>query len=86
MGAPPTATPGSEMPLPARNTLAVLGAGPIGLEAASAALDAGLDVHVFERGEVAAHVIAWGHVSPRPATSSNATTAFKPIPGASANG
>src|SRR2546428_604480 len=31
-------------------------------------------------------VIACGHVSPRPATSSKATTAFSPIPGASANG
>jgi hypothetical protein len=50
------------MPVPARNTLAVIGAGPIGLEAAFAALDAGFDVHVFERGEVAAHPIAWGHV------------------------
>ena len=50
------------MPLPNRNTLAVIGAGPIGLECAAVALDAGLDVHVFERGEVADHVLAWGHV------------------------
>jgi len=50
------------MPLPAPNTLAIIGAGPIGLEAAAAAVEAGFDVHVFERGEVAAHVIAWGHV------------------------
>jgi len=50
------------MAVPARNTLAVIGAGPIGLETALAALDAGLDVHVFERGEVGAHPIAWGHV------------------------
>jgi len=50
------------VPLPARNTLAVIGAGPIGLEAAARALDLGLDVHVFERGEVGAHPIAWGHV------------------------
>jgi len=50
------------MPQPARNTLAVIGAGPIGLEAAFQAQDAGLDVHVFERGEVASHPIAWGHV------------------------
>jgi thioredoxin reductase len=49
-------------PLPARNTLAVIGAGPIGLETALAALDAGFDVHVFERGEVGSHPIAWGHV------------------------
>jgi hypothetical protein len=47
---------------PARNTLAVIGAGPIGLEAALAALDRGLDVHVFEQGEVGSHPLAWGHV------------------------
>lgn len=50
------------MPVPARNTLAVVGAGPVGLEAAAAALERGFDVHVFERGEVGAHPIAWGHV------------------------
>jgi thioredoxin reductase len=50
------------MPLPARNTLAIVGAGPIGLEAASAALDRGFDVHVFDRGEVGSHPLAWGHV------------------------
>ena len=50
------------MPTPARNSLAVIGAGPIGLEAALAAVDAGFDVHVFERGEVASHPLAWGHV------------------------
>jgi len=50
------------MSAPARNTLAIVGAGPIGLEAALAAQDAGFDVHVFERGEPGAHVLAWGHV------------------------
>ncbi len=50
------------MSTPARNTLAIIGAGPISLEAACAGLDAGLDVHVFERGEVGSHPIAWGHV------------------------
>lgn len=50
------------MSLPARNTIAIVGAGPIGLEAACAALDRAFDVHVFERGEVGAHVQAWGHV------------------------
>ncbi|HTO90303.1 MAG TPA: hypothetical protein VMJ70_04165 [Candidatus Sulfotelmatobacter sp.] len=44
------------------HSLAIVGAGPIGLETAFAALDAGFDVHVFERGEVAEHLIAWGHV------------------------
>jgi len=47
---------------PARNTLAIVGAGPIGLEAAAAALERGFDVHVFERGEPGAHPLAWGHV------------------------
>lgn len=47
---------------PARNTLAIVGAGPIGIEAALAALDHGLDVHVFEQGEVGSHPLSWGHV------------------------
>jgi thioredoxin reductase len=50
------------MTLPARNTLAVIGAGPVGLEAATVALEAGFDVHVFERGEPGAHTLAWAHV------------------------
>jgi thioredoxin reductase len=50
------------MPASARNTLAVIGAGPIGLEAALAAVEHGLDVHVFERGEPGDHPAAWGHV------------------------
>jgi thioredoxin reductase len=51
------------MALPARNSLAVIGAGPVGLEAASAALGHGFDVHVLERGAVGASVLGWGHVS-----------------------
>ena len=47
---------------PARHTLAVIGAGPVGLEAAALALELGFDVHVFERGEVGAHLRGWGHV------------------------
>jgi cation diffusion facilitator CzcD-associated flavoprotein CzcO len=50
------------MPVPAPNTLAIIGAGPIGLEAAARAQDAGFDVHVFERGVVGSHPIGWGHV------------------------
>jgi thioredoxin reductase len=50
------------MPQVSRDTLAIVGAGPIGLEAAFAALDRGLDVHVFEQGDVATHPVAWGHV------------------------
>ena len=46
--------------LPARNTLAIVGAGPIGLEAALVGLDHGFDVHVFERGIVGSHPMGWG--------------------------
>lgn len=43
--------------------MAVLGAGPIGLEAALRARQTGLAVTVFERApQVAAHVRKWGHV------------------------
>lgn len=43
--------------------VAILGAGPIGLEAALAAADAGLPFTVYEAGpEVGRHVRAWGHV------------------------
>src|SRR5688572_4183500 len=45
---------------PAR--LAILGAGPIGLEAALYARFLGYDVVVYEAGEVAASVRRWGHV------------------------
>src|SRR5262245_8718497 len=50
------------MNAPSPNSLAILGAGPVGLEAAALGLERGLDVHVFERGEVGAHALAWGHV------------------------
>jgi thioredoxin reductase len=42
--------------------LAILGAGPIGLEAALYARFLGYDVVVFDAGEVAANVRRWGHV------------------------
>lgn len=45
---------------PAR--IAVLGAGPIGLEAALYARYLGYEVQVFERGHVAENVRRWGHV------------------------
>jgi thioredoxin reductase len=50
------------MLLPAPNTLAIIGAGPVGLEAALAALDHGFDVQVLEQGEAGSHPFAWGHV------------------------
>ncbi len=42
--------------------IAVIGAGPIGLEAALAALERGYEVKVFERGSVGEAVRRWGHV------------------------
>ncbi|MFQ5734555.1 MAG: monooxygenase [Planctomycetaceae bacterium] len=45
-----------------KDRLAIIGAGPIGLEAALQAVEMGFDVQVYERGNVAAHVRDWGHV------------------------
>ncbi len=45
---------------PAR--IAILGAGPIGLEAALYARYLGYDVDLYERGRVAENVLRWGHV------------------------
>ena len=42
--------------------IAIVGAGPIGLEAAAAAHATGHTVTVLERGEIAEHVRQWGHV------------------------
>ncbi len=42
--------------------IAIIGAGPIGLEAALYARYLGYDVDLFERGELAEHVRHWGHV------------------------
>jgi len=45
---------------PAR--IAIIGAGPIGLEAALYARYLGYDVDLFERGDLAEHLRYWGHV------------------------
>jgi hypothetical protein len=42
--------------------VAILGAGPIGLDAGLAFTEAGWEVSVLEAGPVGAHVRAWGHV------------------------
>ncbi|MBC7819272.1 MAG: NAD(P)-binding domain-containing protein, partial [Planctomycetaceae bacterium] len=42
--------------------IAIIGAGPIGLEAALLARQLGHDVHVFEKGRVAENILDWGHV------------------------
>jgi len=43
-------------------TIAILGAGPIGLEAGLYARFMGYDVNIYERGQVADNVLSWGHV------------------------
>ena len=40
----------------------IIGAGPIGLEAALLARQSGLDVKVVEKGGVASNVRDWGHI------------------------
>ncbi len=42
--------------------LAIIGAGPIGLEAAVAATERGYEIAIFEQGQVADSVQGWGHV------------------------
>lgn len=48
------------MDTPAR--IAIIGAGPIGLEAALYARFLGYDVDLYERQQVAEHILRWGHV------------------------
>ncbi|HET6576496.1 MAG TPA: monooxygenase [Fimbriiglobus sp.] len=50
------------MQKPSLPRIAILGAGPVGLEAALYAKAAGLPVAVFEQGSAAAHVERWGFV------------------------
>ena len=47
---------------PVKKRIAILGAGPVGLEAALLATDRGHPVIIFERGEVADSVRRWGHL------------------------
>ncbi len=48
--------------MPAAPRLAILGAGPIGLEAGLYARALSLPVALYERGRVGDHVLRWGHV------------------------
>jgi len=50
------------MPAPPPKRVAVLGGGPIGVEAALAAATAGHEVRLFERGCIGASVRDWGFV------------------------
>ena len=45
------------------NSMTIVGAGPIGLEAALCAAQRGWDVCVYDAGEVGEHVRRWGHVT-----------------------
>ncbi len=47
---------------PERKKIAIIGAGPVGLEAALTALDRGYEINLYERGEIADAVRQWGHV------------------------
>src|SRR5262245_38629457 len=52
----------TKMPKAETRRIAILGAGPIGLEAALYARKLGYPVTVFERGQVGEHIRHWGHV------------------------
>ncbi len=56
-----------------KRKVAIIGAGPIGLEAALAAMERGYEVEVFEKGEVSDAVRQWGHVRMFSPFSMNAT-------------
>ena len=48
--------------IPKSSTVAVVGAGPVGLETAAWGVAQGLDVVVFEKHSVGHHIKDWGHV------------------------
>ncbi len=43
--------------------IAIIGAGPVGLEAALYAVELGYPVDLFEKGEVGENILKWGHVT-----------------------
>lgn len=50
------------MPRPEPSRIAIIGAGPIGIEAALYAASLGFPITVYERGEVGEHLSRWGNV------------------------
>ncbi len=56
-------------------SIAVIGAGPVGLEAGLAAEERGWEFTIYERGDIAAAVGAWGHVRMFSPFSMNASEA-----------
>src|SRR2546421_11982148 len=61
------------MPKPDAPRLAILGAGPIGLEAGLYAKKLALPFTIYERGRIAEHVLRWGHVRLFTSFAMNAT-------------
>jgi hypothetical protein len=57
-----TTDPGGAMAARTDRHIAILGAGPIGLEAALYAATLGIPFTVYERGRVGEHLEQWGHV------------------------
>src|SRR5262245_5530981 len=53
---------GGRMPKPLSQRVAIIGAGPIGIEAALYAKSCGFSVAVYDRGPIGEHVRRWGHV------------------------
>jgi len=45
-----------------RKTVTIIGAGPVGIEAALYATSAGFDIQVIEKGQIGNNVADWGHV------------------------
>lgn len=62
MPAAPSDPPRPHPPLPKEADLVILGAGPAGIEAALAALEAGYNLMILEAGHVGASLRRWGHV------------------------
>ncbi|MBV9469982.1 MAG: FAD-dependent oxidoreductase, partial [Abitibacteriaceae bacterium] len=48
--------------MPEQKRIAIIGGGPIGMEAALYGACAGLDVRLYERGRIAENVRQWGHI------------------------
>jgi thioredoxin reductase len=65
------------MPRTDSKRLAIIGSGPIGLEAALMGVQHGFEVQVFERGKLADHLQRWGHVKLFSPFGMNTTTAGK---------
>lgn len=62
------------MPAPSTTRLAILGAGPIGLEAALYAKQLKLPFTIYEQGRIGEHMWRWGHVRLFSPFSMNATS------------